>query len=593
MNALVSQIKKESASVLGSLCGKEISEQDILLNPIPADFDGDVSVVLFPFIKISAKRPDELGQILGLHLQEHIAFIQKFEVVKGFLNLTFHSQYWKESLLEIRSAGEAFGIKAAASDAESVLIEYPSPNTNKPLHLGHLRNIFLGQSVSRLWEAQGKKVIPVCLYNDRGTNISKSMVAWQRFANGATPESTSTKGDHFVGDYYVKFSEAYKYEVQLGMERGLSEEEAKKQSLLQQEVERLTLAWEAGDPEVRELWRTMNNWVYEGFKESFDRLGIRFEKSYYESDVYHLGKETVEEGLKKGIFYKHEDGSVRIDLQDVGLDEKVLLRSNGTSIYITQDIAVAYEKQKDFQYDSSVYVVGNEQDYHFKVLFEILKRLEMKASDKLYHLSYGMVELPSGKMKSREGTVVDADVLLDEMEKEARKTAEEQGKLEQLSEAEKEELYKMVGNAALRYFILRVDPKKRMIFNPAESIDFQGQTGPFIQYTHARIRSILRQGNNSENGDWANPEGKEISVISTLQRYPNAVDHAAEKMDPSHLASYLFELAKEFNQFYHECPVLKEENNSKKSLRLEICRATADVLKKGMYLLGCAVPERM
>ena len=593
MNALVSQIKKESASVLGSLCGKEISEQDILLNPIPADFDGDVSVVLFPFIKISAKRPDELGQILGLHLQEHIAFIQKFEVVKGFLNLTFHSQYWKESLLEIRSAGEAFGIKAAASDAESVLIEYPSPNTNKPLHLGHLRNIFLGQSVSRLWEAQGKKVIPVCLYNDRGTNISKSMVAWQRFANGATPESTSTKGDHFVGDYYVKFSEAYKYEVQLGMERGLSEEEAKKQSLLQQEVERLTLAWEAGDPEVRELWRTMNNWVYEGFKESFDRLGIRFEKSYYESDVYHLGKETVEEGLKKGIFYKHEDGSVRIDLQDVGLDEKVLLRSNGTSIYITQDIAVAYEKQKDFQYDSSVYVVGNEQDYHFKVLFEILKRLEMKASDKLYHLSYGMVELPSGKMKSREGTVVDADVLLDEMEKEARKTAEEQGKLEQLSEAEKEELYKMVGNAALRYFILRVDPKKRMIFNPAESIDFQGQTGPFIQYTHARIRSILRQGNNSENGDWANPEGKEISVISTLQRYPNAVDHAAEKMDPSHLASYLFELAKEFNQFYHECPVLKEENKSKKSLRLEICRATADVLKKGMYLLGCAVPERM
>lgn len=593
MNALVSQIKKESASVLGSLCGKEISEQDILLNPIPADFDGDVSVVLFPFVKISAKRPDELGQILGLHLQEHIAFIQKFEVVKGFLNLTFHAQYWKESLLEIRRAGEAFGIKPAASDAESVLIEYPSPNTNKPLHLGHLRNIFLGQSVSRLWEAQGKKVIPVCLYNDRGTNISKSMVAWQRFANGATPESTSTKGDHFVGDYYVKFADAYKYEVQLGMDRGLSEEEAKKQSLLQQEVERLTLAWEAGDPEVRELWRTMNNWVYEGFKESFDRLGIRFEKSYYESDVYHLGKETVEEGLKKGIFYKHEDGSVRIDLQDVGLDEKVLLRSNGTSIYITQDIAVAYEKQKDFQYDSSVYVVGNEQDYHFKVLFEILKRLEMKASDKLYHLSYGMVELPSGKMKSREGTVVDADVLLDEMEKEARKTAEEQGKLENLSEAEKEELYKMVGNAALRYFILRVDPKKRMIFNPAESIDFQGQTGPFIQYTHARIRSILRQGHNAENGDWANPEGKEISVISTLQRYPNAVEHAAEKMDPSHLASYVFELAKEFNQFYHECPVLKEENNSKKNLRLEICRATADVLKKGMYLLGCAVPERM
>lgn len=593
MNALVSQIKKESASVLGSLCGKEISEQDILLNPIPADFDGDVSVVLFPFVKSSAKRPDELGQILGLHLQEHIAFIQKFEVVKGFLNLTFHARFWKECLQEIRNAGEAFGIKSAASDAESVLIEYPSPNTNKPLHLGHLRNIFLGQSVSRLWEAQGKKVIPVCLYNDRGTNISKSMVAWQRFANGATPASTSTKGDHFVGDYYVKFSEAYKYEVQLGMERGLSEEEAKKQSLLQQEVERLTLAWEAGDPEVRKLWRTMNNWVYEGFKESFDRLGIRFEKSYYESDVYHLGKETVEEGLKKGIFYKHEDGSVRIDLQDVGLDEKVLLRSNGTSIYITQDIAVAYEKQKDFQYDSSVYVVGNEQDYHFKVLFEILKRLEMKASDKLYHLSYGMVELPSGKMKSREGTVVDADVLLDEMEKEARKTAEEQGKLENLSEAEKEELYKMVGNAALRYFILRVDPKKRMIFNPAESIDFQGQTGPFIQYTHARIRSILRQGNNSENGDWANPEGKEISVISTLQRYPSAVEHAAEKMDPSHLASYVFELAKEFNQFYHECPVLKEENNSKKNLRLEICRATADVLKKGMYLLGCAVPERM
>ncbi|HEY8366857.1 MAG TPA: arginine--tRNA ligase [Bacteroidia bacterium] len=593
MNTLEQEIRSEVASYLSEILGQAIQESQVLLNPIPADFEGDVSVVLFPFVKASGKRPDELGELIGRRILEKLTNVQAFAVVKGFLNLTFKPSYWNQVLNNIANEGAQYGYTPKSENASSVLIEYPSPNTNKPLHLGHLRNIYLGHSLSRILDAQGKNVIPVCLFNDRGTNISKSMVAWKRFANGATPESTNTKGDHFVGDYYVQFANALKAEIKMAMERGLTEEEAKKQSLLNQEVDDMTVAWENGDPEVQALWKMMNGWVYKGFDESFARLGISFQKKYYESDVYNLGKETVEEGLKKGIFYKHEDGSIRIDLSDVGLDEKVLLRSNGTSIYITQDIAIAYEKAKDFNYDSSIYVVGNEQDYHFKVLFEILKRLGMKASDKLYHLSYGMVELPTGKMKSREGTVVDADVLMDEMEKVARETAEEQGKLDGMTNEEKEALYKMVGNAALRYFILRVDPKKKMIFNPAESIDFQGQTGPFVQYTHARIASILRQAGNWTTVADYTPNAKEVQVIATLSRFKQVISVAGEKMEPSHLAAYVFELAKDFNQFYHECPVLKEADEATKNFRLQLCASTAQVLKTGMYLLGIEVPERM
>lgn len=593
MNTIEHEIRSIVASYLSEILSQAVTEAQVLLNPIPADFEGDVSVVLFPFVKASGKRPDELGELIGRRIQDTLTDIESFAVVKGFLNISFKPSYWAGVLTRIAQVGKSYGCTAKEENAQTVLIEYPSPNTNKPLHLGHLRNIYLGHSLSRILEAQGKNVIPVCLFNDRGTNISKSMVAWKMFANGATPESTQTKGDHFVGDYYVQFANAYKEELKLAMERGLSEDDAKKASLLNAEVDRMTVAWENGDTEIIELWNKMNGWVYQGFDESFERLGISFEKKYYESDVYNLGKDTVEEGLANGVFYKHEDGSVRIDLSDVGLDEKVVLRSNGTSIYITQDIAIAYQKAKEFNYDSSVYVVGNEQDYHFKVLFEILKRLGMKASDKLFHLSYGMVELPTGKMKSREGTVVDADDLMDEMERVAKATAEEQGKLEGMQESEKMNLYKMVGNAALRYFILRVDPKKRMIFNPEESIDFQGQTGPFVQYTHARIASILRQAGTFSAPSNFTPNAKEVQVIATLSRFNQVIQVSGDKMEPSHLASYVFELAKDYNQFYQNCPVLKEGDEKVRSFRLQLCASTAQVLKTGMFLLGMEVPERM
>lgn len=594
MNTVENSLRTLAAQFLSGLVPEgQVSPAQVLLNPIPADFEGDVSVVLFPFLKLTGKRPDELGGALGTFLQQNLREIGSWTLVKGFLNITFTPEYWAGLLKDIYAQHNRFGMQAAAADAPNVLIEYPSPNTNKPLHLGHLRNIFLGMSLSRILEATGQHVTPVCLYNDRGTNISKSMVAWQKFANGATPQSTGIKGDHFVGDYYVKFSDLYKEEVKALMAEGKTEDEAKKQAPCMQEVERMTVAWEEGNAEVRALWEQMNGWVYEGFNESFRRLGCTFEKNYYESGVYNLGKETVAEGLEKGIFFRKDDGSIWIDLTDAGLDEKVLLRSNGTSIYITQDIAVAYEKQRDFNYDASIYVVGNEQDYHFKVLFEILKRLGMKASDKLYHLSYGMVELPSGKMKSREGTVVDADILFDEMIQVARETAAEQGKLEGLSEAEKENLYHMVGNAALRYFILRVDPKKKMIFNPQESIDFQGQTGPFVQYTHARIASILRQGGAIELKNGYTPHPKEVQVLGTLGRFSSMIQMAADKMDPSVLASYVFELAKDFNQFYHECPVLKENDEAARMFRLALCASVGSVLKNGLYLLGIEAPERM
>jgi arginyl-tRNA synthetase len=473
-------------------------------------------------------------------------------------------------------------------------LEYPSPNTNKPLHLGHLRNVFLGHSVSRILEASGKRVIPVCLFNDRGIHICKSMVAKNLFLPDATPESTGMKPDKFVGDCYVRFSEAYKTQVNELVAGGMSKELAEKEAPLQKAVEEMLIKWEENDPDVRALWAEMNGWCYAGMQTTFDRLGIHFQKKYYESDIYNIGKETVQEGLEKGVFFTRPDGSVWVNLTDAGLDEKVVLRANGTSIYITQDMAIAYQKQRDFSFDQSIYVVGNEQDYHFKVLFEILRRLGMKAADRLYHLSYGMVELPTGKMKSREGTVVDADDLLDEMTEIARQKAEDAGKSADFTSAEKAKLYAEIGYGALRYFILKVDPKKRMIFNPEESIDMQGNTGPFIQYTHARCKSVLRRADavGTHFGDYI-PQEKEWKIIRRMAQLSEVVSVSAAKLDPSGVAAFAYELAKEFNQFYQDISILNEPDAHAKAFRIQLTEITANALKRALYLLGMEAPERM
>lgn len=567
--------------------------EDILINKTPAEFTGHLTLVLFPFIKRCGKSPEMLGNLLGSGLKEQIGEIQSFNIVKGFLNLELSAGYWQNYFYTFSKLPN-LGLPTPDENSETVLIEYPSPNTNKPLHLGHLRNIFLGSSLIEIFKANGKQVIPVCLFNDRGTNISKSMVAWQLYANGATPSSTGMKGDKFVGDYYVRYSDEYKKQVQTLIDSGMPEEQAKKEAELDKEVNRMLIEWENGNAEIRSLWKTMNDWVYSGFDQTFHRLGIRFEKYYHESDVYNLGKETVREGLIKGVFTTREDGSVWIDMKDKGLDEKVILRSNGTSIYITQDIAVAYLKQKDFKYQRSIYVVGNEQDHHFKVLFEILSRLGMQAADKLYHLSYGMVELPTGKMKSREGTVVDADDLLDEMVETAGKISEELGKLEGKTEVEKQHLFETIGIGALRYFILKVDPKKRMIFNPQESVDMHGHTAPFIQYTHARICSILRKaGEQSEtNGSYTASE-KEIGMIALLSEFPIVVAQAEQEYNPSVVANYIYELAKGFNQFYHDYPIATETDAAARAFRINLTAYCGAVIKRGLGLLCIGAPEKM
>jgi arginyl-tRNA synthetase len=570
------------------------SIRDVLLNKTSPDFKGDFTVVIFPFVKKLGANPALLGEYIGQYLKNNLDEITGWNLIKGFLNLELSADYWKRSFVELSLEGEAIFSPKLKSE-EAVLIEYPSPNTNKPLHLGHLRNIFLGASLSEIMKATGHPVIPVCLYNDRGTNICKSMVAWKRYAHGQTPKHAQMKGDHFVGHYYVKFNDAFKEEVAGLKSRGMTEEEAKKAAPIQKEVEEMLLKWEAGDSETRELWALMNGWVYEGFAATFNTLGVSFVKNYYESEVYNLGKETVEEGLSKGIFYKKEDGAIAIDLSDVGLDEKVVLRSNGTSIYITQDIAVAYQKQKDFDFTKSIYVVGNEQDYHFKVLIEICKRLGMKASDQLYHLSYGMVELPTGKMKSREGTVVDADDLIALMVEEAREKSEELGKTDDFTAEEKSQLHKMLAMGALKYFILKVDPKKKMIFNPAESIEMQGNTGPFVQYTYARIASMMRLSSGAgefEKSDYL-PNAKELELIKLLNEYKAIISEAAATYSPAVVANYVYELAKTFNQFYHDYGILKEPDAETRNFRLKLSKLCGLYIKHCLKLLGIEAPEKM
>ena len=590
-----------------TLYGQEIGEKMVQLQKTKREFEGNLTLVVFPFLKISKKKPEDTAQEIGQYLVENCPAIASFNVVKGFLNLVIAQSAWLGLLADI-NADEKFGEKKATEDSPLVMIEYSSPNTNKPLHLGHVRNNLLGWSLAKIMEANGNKVVKTNIVNDRGIHICKSMLAWLKYGNGETPETSGKKGDHLIGDYYVAFDKHYREEVkQLTAQyvaEGLGEEEAEKKAKeeapLIKEAHEMLVKWENNDPEVRALWKKMNDWVYAGFDETYKALGVGFDKIYYESETYLKGKAKVEEGLAKGLFERHEDNSVWADLTGEGLDKKLLLRSDGTSVYMTQDIGTAEMRFKDFPIDKMIYVVGNEQNYHFQVLSILLDRLGFKWGKELVHFSYGMVELPNGKMKSREGTVVDADDLVETMIADAKQTSEELGKFNDMTDEERSEIARIVGMGALKYFILKVDARKNMLFNPEESIDFNGNTGPFIQYTHARIRSILRKAaETQENMDLANvnTDGllsqKEIDLIQKLNEYGAVVEQAGKDYSPSGIANYCYELTKEFNQFYHDYSILKEEDANKKSVRLVLAKNVAKVIKNGMALLGIEVPERM
>ena len=593
---LEAQIATALQNALKHLYNIDIEADPALVQPTRKGFTGDLTVVVFPWVKVARKSPDALGAEIGQQLLENLDCIRDFNVVKGYLNLQIKESFWMD-LLEQESDNEGYGLNPTQEEAP-VLIEYSSPNTNKPLHLGHIRNNLLGHSVSQILKACGHPVVQVNLVNDRGIHICKSMLAWLKYGNGETPESSGMKGDHLVGKYYVVFDQHYKQEQKELVEQGLTEDEAKDKAPLILEAREMLRKWEAGDQEVRELWAKMNGWVYAGFDQTYERLGIHFDKTYYESQTYLLGKSLVQEGLDKGAFYRHEDGSVRVDLTDEGLDEKVLLRKDGTSVYMTQDLGTAQLRYEEFHPQKMIYVVGNEQNYHFDVLKLVLsKKLEKPFGEFIYHLSYGMVELPSGKMKSREGTVVDADDLMDDMYEEAKTSTEVLGKF-QFTPEEADRLYEMIGLGALKYFILKVDPAKNMLFNPAESIDFNGNTAPFIQYTHARIRSMLRKG--VESGiDLADKlpqlslNEEEKTLINLLYQYPKTVLAAGDNFSPALIANYCYDLAKQFNHFYQDTPIFKEEDAAKRLLRLKLSRWVSLVLRSGMGLLGIDVPEKM
>jgi len=585
-DVLAAQVKEAVSNIFN------VTLETVEFQPTRKDFEGDITLVTFPMLRQIKTSPVKLGEAIGDYLVAHNQEIEKFNVVQGFLNIVLADAYYLNFFGKVKDDPD-FG-KAAVCE-ESIMVEYSSPNTNKPLHLGHIRNNLLGYSVSEILKASGKKVYKTQIINDRGIHICKSMLAWQRFGNDETPESTGLKGDKLVGNYYVKFDKAYKEEVSYLQAQGKTEDEAKAEAPILKAAQEMLRKWEAGDAEVVELWKTMNQWVYDGFEETYAKLGVDFDKNYYESNTYLLGKNVVAEGLEKGIFYRKDDGSVWIDLTDEGLDEKIVLRSDGTAVYMTQDIGTAIQRVKDYHINGMVYTVGNEQDYHFKVLFLILKKLGYEWAENLYHLSYGMVDLPSGKMKSREGTVVDADDLIEEMTATAKNISEELGKLDGYSEAEKEELYRIIGLGALKYYILKVDPRKRILFNPEESVDFQGNTGPFIQYTYARIQSILRKA----DFDYTNLifeyslNEKEKQLIKQLQLYPETVQLAAENHSPALLANYTYELVKEFNSFYQNVTILGTEDETEKKFRVQLSKAVGDVIKSSFALLGIQVPERM
>lgn len=591
---IADQLKTIVKNALNELFEQEFSTSDFQINQIKQEFPGDYSVVLFPILKKTGSNPQELGQKLMDYLTRHHGdLFQRFELIKGFLNIEIADSYWLKFLNE--NHRQDFG--KHSKNGKRVMVEYSSPNTNKPLHLGHLRNNFLGLSIAKIMEANGYDVITSSIVNDRGIHICKSMIAWQKYANGETPASAHMKGDHFVGKYYVKFNDVYKEQINELVAQGMDAKEAEQKAPLMLEAQKMLQDWEAGNPEVIALWKQMNEWVYEGFDVTYKMIGSKFDKVYYESDTYLLGKEFVQAGLEKGVFYKKEDGSVWIDLTNEGLDEKLVLRKDGTSVYITQDIGLAIKKYEEFKMDENIYVIGDEQNYHMKVLKLICQKLELPNADHIFHLSYGMVELPTGKMKSREGTVVDADDIVDEMIQTARKHTEELGKVDGFTETELQELFKILGLGAMKFYLLRVEPKKKMIFNPQESIDFHGFTGPFVQYTYARIRSILRKTEGFQpmpyNGNEQTLFPAEKDVLIHLEQFPSVIEQAGKEHNPSLIAIYAFQLAKLFNTLYTEHSIMKAESEDKKSLRLQIASFTSMVIATAMELLGIQVPERM
>jgi arginyl-tRNA synthetase len=589
---IAGQIKTIAAKALKDLYDFSISETDLTINTTKPEFEGDYTLVLFSFIKQLKKSPEQLGNELGKHLVDNNgSLFTAFNVIKGFLNLTVSDNYWK-GFLQSNYNQEKFGAKP--SNGKKVMVEYSSPNTNKPLHLGHLRNNFLGWSVSEILKANGYDIVKTCIANDRGIHICKSMIAWQLFAKGATPESTGMKGDHFVGDYYVLFGNEHKKQAEQLVQQGMSKENAEKETPLMKAAQQMLVDWEAGKPEVIDLWKKMNSWVYSGFDTTYKRIGTNFDKIYYESDTYILGKKLVDFGLQKGVFYKKEDGSVWIDLTADGLDEKIVQRKDGTAVYITQDIGLAVEKYEQYKCDKSIYVVGDEQNYHFKVLKLICEKLNIPSADGIYHLSYGMVELPTGRMKTREGTVVDADDIVDEMANVSKQKTEELGKVKDFTDGELKELYDTIGLGALKFFLLRVEPKKKMLFNPEESIDFHGFTAPSIQFTHARLKAILRK--EKATGSELRATSLTLSekaIIILLEQYPSIIEQAANEYNPSTLAVYVYEVSKTFSSFLTESSVLNAESEEKKQLRLQLCEMTANVIASSMQLLGIKVPERM
>ncbi len=589
-------IQSSVLSAVKELYGQEVPEKMAQLQKTRSEFEGNLTLVVFPFVKMAKKKPEDVAQEIGEWLKEKCPIISDFNVVKGFLNLSIAPTAWTDLLCRM-DADEHYGEKQATDNSPLVMIEYSSPNTNKPLHLGHVRNNLLGWSLAQIMQANGNKVVKTNIVNDRGIHICKSMLAWLKWGNGETPESSGKKGDHLIGDYYVAFDKHYREEVKQLVADGMEEEKAKQEAPLIKEAHEMLVKWENNDPEVRALWKKMNDWVYAGFDETYKALGVSFDKIYYESDTYLEGKEKVEEGLEKGFFYRREDNSVWADLTKEGLDEKLLLRSDGTSVYMTQDIGTAKLRFQDFPIDQMIYVVGNEQEYHFQVLSILLDKLGFKWGKDLVHFSYGMVELPNGKMKSREGTVVDADDLIAAMIADARKTSDELGKNNDMDEKEKQEIARIVGMGALKYFILKVDARKNMLFNPEESIDFNGNTGPFIQYTYARIRSIMRkaasEGINAAIASGFAPEQKEIELIQKISEYGAAVAQAGKDYSPSGIANYCYELTKAFNQFYHDYSILSADTMEQKQFRLMLARNVAKTIKNAMALLGIEVPERM
>lgn len=592
--SVIEQIKVAAAKAIEELYKVEIGATSILVNATKPEFEGDYTVVLFAFVKQLKKSPDELGKELGEYLINNNAHLfTDFNVIKGFLNLSINHTVWLK-FVSSEYSNNQFGKQITT--ANKVMVEYSSPNTNKPLHLGHLRNNFLGWSIAEILKANGNDVVKTCIVNDRGVHICKSMIAWQLFGNNATPESTHTKGDHFVGDYYVKFNDEYKKQVEELIASGKTKEAAEKEAPIMQATQQMLFDWEAGKPEIIALWKTMNSWVYAGFDETYKNIGSDFDKVYYESNTYLLGKDLVEKGLAKNVFYQKDDGSVWIDLTADGLDEKIVQRRDGTSVYITQDIGLAEQRYEEYKASESIYVIGDEQNYHMKVLKLICQKLGLPSANGIHHLSYGMVELPTGKMKSREGTVVDADDLVQEMIAISKQKTEELGKVKDFTEAELVELYNTIGLGALKFFLLRVDPKKKMIFNPEESIDFHGFTGPFIQYTHARIKSILRKAEAQDLNITLEDDGLlklEKDVIKHIELFPATIAEAAAEHDPSKIAIYIFNLAQQFNSFYAQHSIANAENEIKKILRLQIATLTAHVIKRGMGMMGIAVPERM